>query len=68
MRPDQVTVQASVDVSSVPRASIVKGVILAFFAMAIVAFSYFDLKQYLSIEALKGNRDSLLAFPSCITR
>ena len=63
MMPDQVAVQASVDVSSVSRASIVKkGVILALFAIVSVAFFYFDLKQYLSIEALKANRDSLLVF------
>src|SRR5215831_6519889 len=63
MKSDDVTVHTPMDVSSVPRASIVKkGAILGLFAMVVVAFFYFDVKQYLSIEALKTNRDSLLAF------
>ncbi len=36
--------------------------IAVLFAAAIGAFLYFDLKQYLSLEALKSNRDSLLVF------
>ena len=32
------------------------------FAAAIGAFLYFDLKQYLSLDSLKANRDALLAF------
>jgi uncharacterized membrane protein YdjX (TVP38/TMEM64 family) len=39
-----------------------KIVILVVFAAAVFAFFYFDLKQYLSLETLKGNRDRLLAF------
>ncbi|MER3425462.1 MAG: TVP38/TMEM64 family protein [Nitrospiraceae bacterium] len=39
-----------------------KLVLIAVFAAAIVAFFYFDLKQYVSLEALKENRDRLLAF------
>src|SRR2546428_9061246 len=39
-----------------------KIVVVAFFALAVCAFFYFDLKQYLSLEALKANRDSLLAY------
>lgn len=35
---------------------------LGLFALAIGTFFYFDLKQYLSLEALKANRDSLLAY------
>lgn len=37
-------------------------VIVAVIAVAIGAFLYFDLGQYLSLEALKRNRDQLLAF------
>jgi len=36
--------------------------ILLIFAAAVFAFFYFDLKQYLSLEALKANRDWLLAY------
>ena len=39
-----------------------KILIAVLFAAAIGAFFYFDLKQYLSLDALKSNRDSLLAF------
>ncbi len=39
-----------------------KLVVAVLFAAALGAFYYFDLKQYLSLEALKSNRDSLLAF------
>jgi len=36
--------------------------VLGLFALAVGAFVYFDLKQYLSLAALKANRDSLLAY------
>jgi uncharacterized membrane protein YdjX (TVP38/TMEM64 family) len=36
--------------------------ILLVFAAAVFAFFYFDLKQYLSLEVLKANRDWLLAY------
>jgi uncharacterized membrane protein YdjX (TVP38/TMEM64 family) len=39
-----------------------KIVVAALFALAVGAFFYFDLKQYLSLEALKANRDSLLTY------
>src|SRR5713101_10173264 len=39
-----------------------KFIVLGLFALAVSAFFYFDLKQYLSLEALKANRDSLLAY------
>src|SRR5438094_7582287 len=39
-----------------------KIVILLLLAAAIGAFFYFDLGRYLSLEALKSNRDALLAF------
>src|SRR2546422_8113545 len=34
-----------------------KLVLVGLFALAVGAFFYFDLKQYLSLEALKANRD-----------
>ncbi|MGH7411043.1 MAG: TVP38/TMEM64 family protein, partial [Candidatus Methylomirabilis sp.] len=49
----------SVQTSSSNRAKIV---ILLLFVTAIGAFFYFDLGRYLSLEALKSNRDALLAF------
>ena len=39
-----------------------KVVIAAVIAAGIGAFFYFDLGQYLSLDALKHNRDRLLAF------
>lgn len=39
-----------------------KIIVLVLFAAALFAFFYFDLKQYVSLEALKANRDRLLAF------
>lgn len=39
-----------------------KVIVAVIFAAALGAFFYFDLKQYLALEALKANRDSLLAF------
>lgn len=39
-----------------------KIVVILLFAVAIAAFFYFDLKQYVSLQALKTNRDRLLAF------
>jgi uncharacterized membrane protein YdjX (TVP38/TMEM64 family) len=39
-----------------------KFIVLGLFALAVGAFFYFDLKHYLSLEALKANRDSLLAY------
>ncbi|MGH7209471.1 MAG: TVP38/TMEM64 family protein [Nitrospiraceae bacterium] len=53
------TMPTSVPASSSNRAKIV---ILLLFAAAIGAFFYFDLGRYLSLEALKSNRDALLAF------
>ncbi|HEX9798290.1 MAG TPA: TVP38/TMEM64 family protein [Anaerolineales bacterium] len=55
---------ASIAVPSDSRGKSSQGkIILAvLFAAAIGAFFYFDLKQYLSLEALKANRDSLLLF------
>lgn len=39
-----------------------KAVVVAVFAVAVFAFFYFDLKQYVSLDVLKANRDRLLAF------
>ena len=39
-----------------------KIVIVGVLAAAVFAFFYFDIKQYLSLDALKNNRDSLLAY------
>ena len=39
-----------------------KIIVALLFAAGIAAFLYFDLKQYLTLEALKTNRDSLLVF------
>lgn len=48
----------------VPPSSFSRGklIVLLFLAAAIFAFFYFDLRQYLSLESLKANRDSLLTF------
>lgn len=47
-----------------PRSSsaVGKAAVVAVFAGAVFAFFYFDLKQYVSLDALKANRDRLLAF------
>ena len=42
--------------------SIGRIVLLVVFAAAVFVFFYFDLTQYLSLEALKANRDWLLAY------
>src|SRR3989441_13363447 len=39
-----------------------KFILAAVFAIAIGAFFYFDLAQYLSLQNLKDNRDRLLAY------
>ena len=39
-----------------------KFIVLGLFALAVGTFFYFDLTQYLSLEALKANRDNLLAY------
>ena len=52
------TMPASNEVSS----SKGKIIVAVIFALALFVFFYLDLKQYLSFEAIKGNRDRLLAF------
>ena len=39
-----------------------KIIVLGLFAAAVFVFFYFDLKQYVSLDTLKANRDRLLAF------
>jgi uncharacterized membrane protein YdjX (TVP38/TMEM64 family) len=57
------TMQISVETQSAGGASSRgKLIVLALFGAAIVLFFYLDLGRYLSLEALKANRDSLLAF------
>ncbi len=46
---------------SFPR-SLVKIVILGILGLGLGAFFYFDVGQYVSVEALKANRDDLLAY------
>lgn len=55
--------QVTMPVTGQPSSSLKGKLILAaVFAVALGAFFYFDLKQYLSLEALKMNRDRLLAY------
>lgn len=54
-----ITMPASVEGSSSRRGRLV---VLVLFAAALGAFFYFDLGKYLSLDALKANRDALLAF------
>jgi uncharacterized membrane protein YdjX (TVP38/TMEM64 family) len=55
--------QASVALSALARSSNwKKASIVALVAAVLVAFFYFDLQRFLSLEALKANRDALVAF------
>lgn len=57
------TMPTGVEISLAARASNRGKIIVAIlFAAVMGAFFYFDLQQYLSLGALKANRDSLLAF------
>lgn len=60
----EATMQVSVETPPAAQGSSKAGKVLiaAMFAVAIGAFFYFDLQQYLSLDALKSNRDSLLTF------
>lgn len=55
---------ASLQLSSSPPQKSASGkiVLALIFAAALAAFFYFDLKQYLTLENLKANRDHLLAY------
>ena len=60
---DEVTMPTPVTETAVPaNLSAVKIAIVAVIALAIGAFFYFDLGRFLSLAALKDNRDHLLAF------
>ncbi len=60
---EQVTMTTSVQAPSRTSGSNTgKLLIAAFFGLAIGAFFYFDLGHYLTLDALKENRDRLLAF------
>ncbi len=63
MIDQQGAMQTDMSIPEQARGSIAgKVVIAAVIAVAIGAFLYFDLGQYLSLDALKQNRDRLLAF------
>ena len=59
----EVTMSASMDTPTAqPASNRGKIVVAVLFAAALGAFFYFDLDRYLSLDALKENRDRLLAF------
>ena len=63
MIDDEVAMPIPVSETAVQaNSSAVKIAIAAVIALAIGAFFYFDLGQFLSLAALKDNRDHLLAF------
>ncbi|MGQ0810337.1 MAG: TVP38/TMEM64 family protein [Nitrospiraceae bacterium] len=63
MISDEATMPASVEsVPSTHHSASGKVIVAAIFVAAVSAFFYFDLGHYLSLDALKANRDRLLAF------
>lgn len=62
MIPDHVAMTDSTSSSAPASESSGKIVIAAILGLAIGAFFYFDLGHYLTLDALKANRDRLLAF------
>lgn len=63
MMHHEVTMSASMDTPVAnPASSRGKIVVALLFAAVIGAFFYFDLKQYLDLDTVKANRDSLLAY------
>ncbi len=62
MIPDQTMSTAMPSATPATGSSHGKAAILAAIGLAIGAFFYFDLGQYLSLQALKDNRDRLLTF------
>lgn len=63
MIPGRTAMQASLDTEA-GAGSLSRGklIVLALFALAIASFLYFDVGRFLSLDALKANRDGLLAF------
>jgi uncharacterized membrane protein YdjX (TVP38/TMEM64 family) len=63
MIPGRTAMQASLDTEAgAGSSSRGKLIVLALFALAIASFLYFDVGRFLSLDALKANRDGLLAF------
>jgi uncharacterized membrane protein YdjX (TVP38/TMEM64 family) len=63
MIPPHITMPSTVSNSGVtPKPLTGKVVLLTLFGMGIGIFLYLDLSRYLSLDVLKANRDSLLAF------
>ena len=58
----EVAMSSTMETAAPPSSTRGKIVVVALFAAAIGAFFYFDLGHYLSLDALKDNRDKLLAF------
>ena len=52
----------AVEAESTSPSPVGKTIVVLVFAAAVFAFFYLDLKQYVSLDALKANRDRLLAF------
>ena len=65
MRDMSVNIPA-VEAESTSPSPVGKTIVVLVFAAAVFAFFYFDLKQYVSLDALKANRDRLLAFSEAI--
>ncbi|HXF94275.1 MAG TPA: TVP38/TMEM64 family protein [Nitrospiraceae bacterium] len=59
---DQAAMTTTVQTSSASGSNTGRLVIAALFGLVIGAFFYFDLDRYLTLDALKENRDRLLAF------
>ena len=63
MIPDEVAMPSPVSETAMPTHSNARKIAMALvIALAIGAFFYFDIGQFLSLAALKDNRDHLLAF------
>lgn len=62
MMNHEVAMSSPIEAAAAPSSNRGKLVVAVLFAAAIGAFFYFDLGHYLSLDALKENRDRLLAF------
>ena len=58
----EATMSSPVSTTAAPPSGAAKILMVAFIAVAVGAFAYFDLGRFLSLEALKQHRDQLLAF------